>query len=51
MRDPLSKVTKEIKPSGIRKLLDIVREMKEANSLGVGETDFYTPRLNREEGI
>lgn len=37
MRDPLSKVTKEIKPSGIRKFFDIVSEMKDAISLGVGE--------------
>lgn len=40
MRDPLSKVTKEIKPSGIRKFFDIVSEMKDAISLGVGEPDF-----------
>ena len=43
MRDPLSKVTKEIKPSGIRKFFDIVSEMKDAISLGVGEPDFDTP--------
>ena len=42
MRDPLSKVTKEIKPSGIRKFFDIVSEMKDAISLGVGEPDFDT---------
>lgn len=51
MRDPLSKVTKEIKPSGIRKFFDIVSEMKDAISLGVGEPDFDTPWRIREEGI
>ena len=51
MRDPLSKVTKEIKPSGIRKFFDIVSEMKDAISLGVGEPDFDTPWHIREEGI
>ena len=50
MRDPLSKVTKEIKPSGIRKFFDIVSEMKDAISLGVGEPDFDTPWHIREEG-
>lgn len=51
MRDPLSKVTKEIKPSGIRKFFDIVSEMEDAISLGVGEPDFDTPWHIREEGI
>lgn len=51
MRDPLSKVIKEIKPSGIRKFFDIVSEMKDAISLGVGEPDFDTPWHIREEGI
>lgn len=51
MRDPLAKVTKEIKPSGIRKFFDIVSEMKDAISLGVGEPDFDTPWHIREEGI
>lgn len=51
MRDPLSKVIKEIKPSGIRKFFDIVTEMEDAISLGVGEPDFDTPWHIREEGI
>ena len=51
MRDPLSKVIKEIKPSGIRKFFDIVSEMPHAISLGVGEPDFDTPWHIREEGI
>ena len=40
-----------IKPSGIRKLFDLVSEMKDAISLGVGEPDFETPWHIREEGI
>ncbi|MDF2801582.1 MAG: yugH [Anaerocolumna sp.] len=51
MRDPLSKTVVQIKPSGIRKFFDIVSEMKDAISLGVGEPDFDTPWHIREEGI
>ena len=51
MRNPLSKTIVEIEPSGIRKFFDIVNEMQEAISLGVGEPDFDTPWHIREEGI
>jgi len=51
MRDPLSKVTVALKPSGIRKFFDVVNEMPDAISLGVGEPDFDTPWHVREEGI
>lgn len=51
MRDPLSKKVVTIEPSGIRKFFDIVSEMKDAISLGVGEPDFDTPWHIREEGI
>jgi aminotransferase len=51
MRDPISKLCKTIKPSGIRKFFDIVSEMPDAISLGVGEPDFDTPWHIREEGI
>ena len=51
MKEPLSEVIKEVKPSGIRKFFDIVSEMKDAISLGVGEPDFDTPWHIREEGI
>ena len=51
MRNPLSKKVVEIQPSGIRKFFDIVSEMKDAISLGVGEPDFDTPWRIREEGI
>ena len=40
MRNPLSDVVVEIQPSGIRKFFDIVSEMKDAISLGVGEPDL-----------
>lgn len=51
MRDPLSKKVQQIEPSGIRKFFDIVSEMEDAISLGVGEPDFDTPWHIREEGI
>ncbi len=51
MRDFLSNKVKEIEPSGIRKFFDIVTEMKDAISLGVGEPDFETPWHIRDEGI
>ncbi|MDD6135807.1 MAG: aminotransferase class I/II-fold pyridoxal phosphate-dependent enzyme [Lachnospiraceae bacterium] len=51
MRNPLSKTVVDIKPSGIRKFFDIVSEMPEAISLGVGEPDFDTPWHIRAEGI
>ena len=51
MRNPLSQTITTIPPSGIRKFFDIVSEMKDAISLGVGEPDFDTPWHIREEGI
>ena len=51
MRNPLSKKVIGIKPSGIRKFFDVVQDMPEAISLGVGEPDFDTPWHIREEGI
>lgn len=51
MRNPLSDKVVEIKPSGIRKFFDLVQEMPDAISLGVGEPDFDTPWHIREEGI
>ena len=51
MRNPLSDIITEIKPSGIRKFFDIVSEMEDAISLGVGEPDFDTPWHIRDEGI
>lgn len=51
MRNPLSKKITGIEPSGIRKFFDLVSEMPDAISLGVGEPDFDTPWRIREEGI
>lgn len=51
MSIPISEKIKNIKPSGIRKFFDIVNEMKDAISLGVGEPDFDTPWHIRDEGI
>ena len=51
MRNPVSGKAMSIEPSGIRKFFDIVSEMKDAISLGVGEPDFDTPWRIREEGI
>lgn len=51
MTKPLSDAVLGLKPSGIRKFFDIVSEMKDAISLGVGEPDFDTPWHIRDEGI
>lgn len=51
MRDALSKKIVDIEPSGIRKFFDVVSEIPDAISLGVGEPDFDTPWNVREEGI
>lgn len=51
MRDPLNQIVPNIQWSGIRKFFDIVNEMDDAISLGVGEPDFDTPWHIRDEGI
>ena len=51
VEDMLAVKTVALKPSGIRKFFDIVSEMKDAISLGVGEPDFDTPWHIRDEGI
>ncbi len=51
MRNPLADKVVEMKPSGIRKFFDIVSEMEDVISLGVGEPDFDTPWHIRDEGI
>ena len=47
----LGKKALGLKPSGIRKFFDIVAEMDDVVSLGVGEPDFDTPWAVRDEGI
>ena len=40
-----------LKPSGIRRFFEILEEMKDAISLGIGEPDFQTPWHIRDAGI
>ena len=47
----IRKEVREMPPSGIRKYFDIVNEMDDVISLGVGEPDFVTPWNVREAGI
>jgi aminotransferase len=47
----LSNNVKGLKPSGIRKFFDILEEMDDAISLGIGEPDFVTPWHIRDAGI
>jgi aminotransferase len=47
----LSGNVKSLKPSGIRKFFDILEEMDDAISLGIGEPDFVTPWHIRDAGI
>ena len=51
MRNPLGQTAVALQPSGIRKFFDIVSEMDDVVSLGVGEPDFATPWAVRDEGI
>ncbi len=47
----ISRRIQEVKPSGIRRFFDILEEMKDAISLGIGEPDFPTPWHIRDAGI
>ena len=51
MKNMLSEKAVSLKPSGIRKFFDLVSEMDDAISLGVGEPDFDTPWHIRDECI
>lgn len=51
MESQISPVVTALPSSGIRKFFDIVEEMKDAISLGVGEPDFVTPWHIRQAGI
>lgn len=51
LEEKLSKIVKEIPPSGIRRFFDLASEMEGVISLGVGEPDFDTPWHIREAGI
>ncbi|MDR0916121.1 MAG: aminotransferase class I/II-fold pyridoxal phosphate-dependent enzyme [Oscillospiraceae bacterium] len=47
----LSSSVKSLAPSGIRKFFDLLEDMDDAISLGVGEPDFITPWHIRDAGI
>lgn len=51
MQDMILPTIKNMPPSGIRKYFDMINEMKDAISLGIGEPDFVTPWSIREAGI
>ena len=51
MRKMVADKVAGLKPSGIRKYFDLVSEMDDVISLGVGEPDFDTPWHIRDEGI
>ncbi len=51
IKDLINQKVVDMKPSGIRKFFDIVAQMPDAISLGVGEPDFITPWHIREAGI
>lgn len=47
----LNRRIQEVPPSGIRKFFDLMEEMPDAISLGIGEPDFPTPWHIRDAGI
>ena len=51
MRNPLSQKVQTIQPSGIRRFFEIANEIPGVISLGVGEPDFDTPWIVRDEGM
>jgi aminotransferase len=51
LSDMIRPSVRNVPPSGIRKYFDLINEMKDAISLGIGEPDFVTPWSIREAGI
>ena len=51
LSDMIRPSVSRVPPSGIRKYFDLINEMKDAISLGIGEPDFVTPWSIREAGI
>ncbi|NMA34870.1 MAG: aminotransferase class I/II-fold pyridoxal phosphate-dependent enzyme [Clostridiaceae bacterium] len=51
LQEMIRPTVRNVPPSGIRKYFDLLNEMKDAISLGVGEPDFVTPWAIREAGI
>lgn len=50
-KEMIRPAVRNVPPSGIRKYFDLINEMKDAISLGIGEPDFVTPWCIREAGI
>lgn len=51
IQDMIAGKIKNAPPSGIRKYFDMINEMEDVISLGIGEPDFVTPWSIREAGI
>lgn len=51
LEDMIIPSVKNMPPSGIRKYFDLINEMDDVISLGIGEPDFVTPWNIREAGI
>ena len=51
MSNRISRRVAAVPPSGIRKFFDIAATMEDVISLGIGEPDFVTPDVIRQEGI
>jgi aminotransferase len=51
LKEMIVDTVKNVPPSGIRKYFDMINEMKDVISLGIGEPDFITPLNIREAGI
>ena len=51
IEDMIRKNVRDMPPSGIRKYFELVNDMEDVISLGVGEPDFVTPWHVREAGI
>ena len=48
---PISERLANIKPSGVRRIFDLARQMKDPINLSIGEPDFDIPEPLKEEGI
>jgi aspartate aminotransferase/aminotransferase len=47
----IAKRLTDIKPSGVRRIFDLARQMKDPVNLSIGEPDFDIPESIKEEGI
>ncbi|RLA85825.1 MAG: aspartate aminotransferase, partial [Deltaproteobacteria bacterium] len=51
MREMLAERIRKIKPSGVRKIFDLAKKMKDPIDLSLGEPDFDVPKEIKEEAI